>query len=110
MLALLCRFLNKSGPELAQISREHHGNFYSRAAINILRQHVEHGQRSLLYFVFRRTRQLLRDVRKERFFMALFGRLVCRVPAFIVEPAQQHRQLCAEMRRALWTDTITKSV
>ena len=37
LLAVPRRFLDESGPELAQVLREHHGNLYRGAAVDVLR-------------------------------------------------------------------------
>jgi hypothetical protein len=81
-----------------------------RSAVDVLRKHIQHGASTRLDLAIRGARQLTSDMGKEGVLVALLGRLAGRVPAFIEQATQQHRQLCTEMGGILRPDAIAQSV
>src|SRR3954451_13475651 len=52
--------------------------------------------------------ELLLDPSQELLFMPLFQRLASRIPAFVVEATDQHRELRSELRYLLYREPVAQ--
>ena len=67
---------------------------------------LKHGAGASLDFAHLGARQLLGDMRQKLGLVTFLCRLPCGVPAFIVKPANEHRQLRPKMRSIFRADTV----
>src|SRR5215471_11519485 len=80
-LALPCGRLNKGRPKPPQIFRNNGGEFDRRAAINVFREHVQHGEGALLNLARPGGAwQFAGDMGEEGALVALLSWLAGRIP------------------------------
>ncbi len=104
------RLPDERWPELAQFPRQDANELYDLATVDALRENIENGADAAFNLDGIGPAQFLRNVLEEFDLVPLFARGSGHMPAFVIEAAQQHRKLRAEMAGIGWSEAVTQGV